>query len=150
MGRHPYRNRKSQIVADENISTLTKQQLSDIVAAAATHRPLHLLSIFHSSRTIRVQAYDIECRERYGEWILSILDSGDVVLQVEAGGVLWMENIITHMPAIWPRVMDGLRDWGKLVNTVEAGSASGAHPAINHLYPANLMDVASYSPLGEK
>jgi hypothetical protein len=109
-----------------------------------------LLSIFHGSRAIQVQAHDIERRERYGEWTLSIPDSGDAVLQVEAGGVLWMENISTHKPAIWPRVMDGARDWGKLVNMVEAGSISDMHAAINHLYPANLMDFATYSPLGEK
>jgi hypothetical protein len=135
---------------DENISTLTNRQLSDIVAAAATHRPLHLLSIFYGSREIQVQAYDTECRERYGEWRLSISDSGDMLLQVDVGGVLWMENISTHMPAIWPRVMDGLRDWGKLVNMVEAGSVSETHPVIKHLDPANLMDVAAYSPLGER
>lgn len=137
-------------MADENISALTKQQLYDVVTAATTFRPPYLLAFFLTSRVIRVQAHDMGCRERYGEWALRILDSGDLVLQVEAGGVLWMKNISVHMPAIWPRVMGGLRDFGRVVNAVEAGTISEMHPAINHLDPANLMDVVAYSPLGGK
>lgn len=129
------------------ISALTTQQLEDVAKAATAHRPAELLDVTAGGGRIHIEAISDGGRTTFGEWDLHLQDR-TMFLRITIDDILYTEVLEEHMPLRWSRTMNGLRAWGKAVNTVELKRALSSQPEMAHLIADNLMAPKDYSPLG--